>query len=131
MGLRRAGQLPSTCPVLCVNSLATAQADERLVQVGATIGEVILDAQALPHRCSRPGNTYRWRKFVLGVDASNYSMGCVLQQLQDCGLKVTGYVSKSFKDAELRYSTKCRELAAVIYRLKYYHHFLLGFPYVC
>jgi len=59
--------------------------------------------------------------FILDTDANNYSMGCVLQQLQDDEQKVTGYASKSFKDAELFYCTKHKELAAVIYGLKYYH----------
>jgi len=57
-------------------------------------------------------------------------MDCILQQLQDGELKVIGCASKSFKDAELRYYTTHRELAAVIYMLKYYRHFLLRFPFV-
>ena len=68
--------------------------------------------------------------FVLDTDANQFSMGCVLQQMQDGLLKVIGYASKAFSEAELRYCTTRRELAAVIYGLKYYRHFLLGFPFV-
>lgn len=59
--------------------------------------------------------------FILETDANNYLMGYVLQQMQD---------SKSFSETELRNYTTHRELAAVIYGLKYYRHFLLGFPFV-
>jgi len=56
--------------------------------------------------------------FVLDNDANQFSMGCVLQQVQDGVLKVIGYASKTFSEAELRYCTTRRELAAVMYGLK-------------
>ena len=43
--------------------------------------------------------------FVLDTDANQFSMGCVLQQVQDGVLKVIGYASKTFSEAELRYCT--------------------------
>ena len=57
-------------------------------------------------------------------------MGCVLQQWHNEELKVIGYVSRAFSKAELRYCTTCRESSATVFGLKYYRHFLLGFPFV-
>ena len=68
--------------------------------------------------------------YVLDTDANQFSEGCVLQQWQNGILKVIGYASKAFSAAEIRYCVTRRELAAVIYGLKYYRHFLLGFPFV-
>jgi len=68
--------------------------------------------------------------FVLDTDANQFSIRCVLQQVQKGVVKVIGYASKAFSAAELRYCTTRRELAAIIYGLKYYRHFLLGFPFV-
>jgi len=68
--------------------------------------------------------------YVLDTDACNYSMGCVLQQWQNDELKVIGYASRAFSDAELRYCTTRTELAAIIFGLKYYRHFLLGYEFV-
>jgi len=68
--------------------------------------------------------------YVLDTDANNFSMGCVLQQWQNGELKVIGYASKAFSDSELRYCTTRTELTAVIFGLKYYRHFLLGYDFV-
>jgi len=68
--------------------------------------------------------------YVLDTDANNFSMGCVLQQWQDGELKVIGYASKAFSEPEPRYCITRRELTAIIFGLKYYHHFLLGNPFV-
>jgi len=68
--------------------------------------------------------------FVLDTDANNYSMGRVLQQLHGGELKVIWYASMSFKDAEVRYCTTHRVLAAFIYGHKYYCHFFFGFPFL-
>jgi len=58
------------------------------------------------------------------------SLRCVLQQMQNGLLKVIGYPSKAFSEAELRYCTTRHKLAAIMYGPKYYRHFLLGFPFV-
>ena len=58
--------------------------------------------------------------YVLDTDACNYSMGCVLQQWQNDELKVIGYASRAFSDAELRYCTTRRELAAIIFGTFYW-----------
>jgi len=67
---------------------------------------------------------------VLDTDANNFSMGCILQQWQNGELKVIGYASRAFSDAELRHCTTRRELSAIMFGLKYYRHFLLGFKSV-
>lgn len=46
---------------------------------------------------------------------------------QNGELKVIGYASKAFSDSELWY---CRELTAIMFGLKYYRHFLLGYKFV-
>jgi len=68
--------------------------------------------------------------YVLGTDANNFPIGCVLQQWQEGELRVIHYASKAFLESKLRYCKTHRELAVVIFGLKYYRHFLLGFPFV-
>ena len=68
--------------------------------------------------------------YVLDTDANQFSKGCVLQQMQNGVLKVIGYASKAFSKAEIRYYVTRRELSAGIYGLKYYRHFLLGYPFI-
>jgi len=62
--------------------------------------------------------------YVIDTDANASSMGCVLQQWQDGVLKVISYASKAFSPAEIQYCTTRRELAAIMYGLKQYRHFL-------
>jgi len=69
-------------------------------------------------------------QYVLDTDASDFSMGCVLQQWQGGELKVIGYASRAFSEAETKYCTTRKELAAVMFGLKYYRHFLLGAKFV-
>jgi len=69
-------------------------------------------------------------QYVLDTDASDNSMGCVLQQWQEGQLKVIGYAIRAFSEAETRYCTTCKELGAVMFGLKYYRHFLLGAKFV-
>jgi len=68
--------------------------------------------------------------YVLHTDANNFSMGCILHQWHNEELKVIGYASKTFSEAELRYCTTHRELSAIMFGVRYYRHFLLGFPFV-
>jgi len=69
-------------------------------------------------------------QYVLDTDASDFSMGCVLQQWQAGELKVIGYASGAFSEAETKYCTTRKELAAVMFGLNYYRHFLLGAKFV-
>ena len=45
-------------------------------------------------------------------------------------LKVIGYASRAFSNAETRYCTTRKELGAIMFGLKYYRHFLLGARFV-
>jgi len=69
--------------------------------------------------------------YVLDKDANNHSMGCVLQQWQNGELTVIAYASRAFSNTELLCCTSRKELAAVMYGLCYYRHYLLGFPLCC
>jgi transposase InsO family protein/predicted aspartyl protease len=65
-------------------------------------------------------------EFVLDTDASDYAAGAVLSQWQDGNLRVLAYISRTFGDAECRYSTNQKELTAVIFGLKKFKPYLLG-----
>jgi len=69
-------------------------------------------------------------QYVLDTDASDNAMGCVLQQWQEGQLKVIGYASRAFSEPETKYCTTRKELAAIMFGLKYYRHFLLGAKFV-
>jgi len=43
---------------------------------------------------------------------------------------VIGYASRAFSEAEIKYCSTRKELAAVMFGLKYYRHFLLGAKFV-
>ena len=68
--------------------------------------------------------------YILDMDANNHSMVCVLQRMQGGEFRVTGYVSKAFCNADVRYCITRRELAVVMFGLCYYRHFLLGSPFI-
>ena len=53
-------------------------------------------------------------------------MGAVLQQEQHGTVRVIAYASKTFDAAERQYCTTRKELAAVIYALKEFRHYVLG-----
>jgi len=69
-------------------------------------------------------------EFVLDVDASNWAAGAILQQMQDGLLRVIGYASRTFTECELKYCITRKELAALIFGLKYYRQYLLGRHFV-
>ena len=60
--------------------------------------------------------------FVVYTDASHKGLGCVLMQHG----KVVAYGSRQLKPHELNYPTHDLELAAVIYALKLWRHYLYG-----
>ena len=64
--------------------------------------------------------------FVLDTDASSHALGAVLQQWQGGILRVIGYASRVLNPAETRYCTTRKELAGIMFGLKYYRHFLVG-----
>ncbi|KAL4584860.1 hypothetical protein LXL04_009470 [Taraxacum kok-saghyz] len=60
--------------------------------------------------------------FVVFSDASSHGLGCVLMQRG----KVIAYASMQLKDAETRYPTHDLELAAIVFALKIWRHYLYG-----
>ena len=60
--------------------------------------------------------------FVVFSDASHQGLGCVLMQHE----KVVAYASRQLKKHELNYPTHDLELAAVVFALKIWRHYLYG-----
>ena len=60
--------------------------------------------------------------FVIYSDASRNGLGCVLMQ----GGKVVVYASRQLKPHEVNYPTHDLELAAVVFALKIWRHYLYG-----
>ena len=60
--------------------------------------------------------------FRIYSDASKKGLGCVLMQ----NGKVIAYASRQLKDYERNYSTHDLELAAVVFALKIWRHYLYG-----
>lgn len=60
--------------------------------------------------------------FVVYSDASKFGLGCVLMQRG----KVIAYASRQLKDYEKSYPTHDLELAAVVFALKLWRHYLYG-----
>ena len=61
-------------------------------------------------------------KFVVYCNASKLGLGCVLMQES----KVIAYASRQLKEYEQRYPTHDLELAAVVFALKIWRHYLYG-----
>src|ERR1044071_7504686 len=62
------------------------------------------------------------KDFVIYCDASRQGLGCVLMQER----KVIAYGSRQLRAHEDKYPTHDLELAAVIYALKLWRHYLVG-----
>ena len=60
--------------------------------------------------------------FVIYSDASKLGLGCVLMQQS----KVVAYASRQLKSHEENYATHDLELAAVVFALKLWRHYLYG-----
>ena len=65
-------------------------------------------------------------KYIIDTDASDFAMGAVLQQEQHGTVRVIAYASKTFDAAERMYCTTRKELAAIIYALKEFRHYVVG-----
>ena len=61
-------------------------------------------------------------KFVVYCDASKLGLGCVLMQKG----RVIAYASRQLKEYEQQYPTHDLELAAVVFALKIWRHYLYG-----
>ena len=62
------------------------------------------------------------KPFVVFSDASKFGLGCVLMQEG----RVVAYASRQLKDHEKNYPTHDLELAAIVFALKIWRHFLYG-----
>ena len=62
--------------------------------------------------------------FTIYCDASRVGLGCVLMQ----NVKVVAYASRQLKKHEKNYPTHDLELAAVVFALKIWRHYLYGEP---
>ena len=63
---------------------------------------------------------------MLDCDASAFSCGAVLQQIQNGVEQVIAYFSYSFDNSEGNYCVTRKELLAIIKALKQFHHYLYG-----
>ena len=63
--------------------------------------------------------------YVVYSDASRQGLGCVLMQ----DGRVIAYASRQLKKDEQNYQTHDLELAAVIFALKIWRHYLYSVPY--
>ena len=61
-------------------------------------------------------------RFVVYCDASRQGLGCVLMKPG----KVIAYASRQLKECEQRYPTHDLELAAAVFALKIWRHYLYG-----
>ena len=68
--------------------------------------------------------------FILDTDASDETLGAVLQQEQDGKVVVIAYASRALIAAERVYCTTREELLAIIYGLKQFRHYLLVNPFI-
>jgi RNase H-like domain found in reverse transcriptase/Reverse transcriptase (RNA-dependent DNA polymerase) len=65
------------------------------------------------------------KPFILKVDASQYAIGAILQQVDNSGkLHPVGYFSKALTDAERGYDVHDRELLALVKGLDHWWHLL-------
>jgi len=62
------------------------------------------------------------REFTIYSDASRQGLGCVLMQEG----KVIAYASRQMKKNEENYPTHDLELAAIVFALKIWRHYLYG-----
>lgn len=71
------------------------------------------------------------KEFTLFVDASQFAVGAVLTQLNDCNEYLPiAFASKCFNKAENNKSTIEKELMAIHFAIKYFKHFLYGVHFI-
>jgi hypothetical protein len=67
------------------------------------------------------------KPFILECDASGVALGAALMQKEgDGNPRPVAFLSRQFKDAELRYATHEKETLTIIYALKTWRHYLFG-----
>ena len=65
-------------------------------------------------------------EFVLDTDASGFAVGAVLSQVQEGKERVLAHGSRSLTKQERNYCVTRKELLAIMYFVKKYHHYLYG-----
>jgi len=69
-------------------------------------------------------------EFVLDTDASDYcAIGAVLSQKQLRHEKVVAYASRHLDKREMNYCAMRKELLAVVYFIRYFKQYLLGYKF--
>ena len=68
-------------------------------------------------------------KFILYTDASKQGFGAILAQFQIKKERVLAYGSRSMTNGQQNYSATQLELAAVIWTVKHFRHYLIGKPF--
>ena len=81
-----------------------------------------------PSILAMPNDKDEW---VVDVDCSAFAMGAVAQQWQNGELKVIEYASRTLYRAERSYCATRRELLTMIFALKHFRSYLLGYRFVC
>lgn len=70
------------------------------------------------------------KRFILNCDASDHSVGCVLQQEWNGGTVVIAYTSRALQKNEKAYSIYKRELLACLWGCEKYREFLLDRSFI-
>ena len=65
-------------------------------------------------------------RFILDTDASNFSIGAVLSQVQDGIERPIAFASRSLTKSEKKYCVTRKELLAAVHFVKYFRHYLYG-----
>lgn len=72
-----------------------------------------------------------WKQpFVLSCDASEFSVGCVLEQIRDGRAVPIAFASRTFSNNQLRYSMYLKEFAAVLFGLEKFKDYLADRPFI-
>ena len=67
--------------------------------------------------------------YVLDTDASNYTMGAVLSQVQNGEERVIAYASQTLSHTQQNYCTTKKELLAVVTFVEHFRYYLYGRPF--
>jgi len=67
---------------------------------------------------------------ILDCDASQFSIGSVLSQLQNGEERVIAYAGRSLNQNEINYCITRKELLAVVYFTKCFRQYLLGRQFI-
>ncbi|KAJ8658132.1 hypothetical protein O0I10_006139, partial [Lichtheimia ornata] len=67
--------------------------------------------------------------FYIATDASNTGIGAVLFQIVDNDKRYIEFAARALSTSERNYSTTRRELLAIVFALRRFHHFVWGNPF--